>query len=182
MRNGAAIALVMLGLVLGGSAPVAAEIEGLQLQVDGLSCPFCALGLDKRLKQRAGLEGIQVHLKQGVTEAALPRGHGIDVGKVRRAVQEAGFTLRGIKLTVIGTIGRDGDHVTVTSRHDGTTFLLFDAKHQDAEAGSTLSQVLRQQLEHAQQTNRLVKLRGLVHEHTGLPAGLMIESFEALAE
>ena len=73
MRKGAAIVLVMFGLVLGGSSPVAAEIEGIQLQVDGLSCPFCALGLDKRLKQRAGLEGIQVHLKQGVTEATLPR-------------------------------------------------------------------------------------------------------------
>jgi len=176
----------MLVAALGFTGPAipesAAEIEGIQLQVDGLSCPFCALGLDKRLKQRAGLEGIQVHLKQGVTEAALPRGHGIEVGKVRRAVQEAGFTLRGIKLTVIGTISKDGDDVTVTSRHDGTTFLLFDAEHQDTEAGSTLSQALRQQLEHAQQTNRLVKLSGLVHEHAGLPDGLMVESFEELTE
>jgi len=182
MRNGAAIVLVMLGLVLSGSAPVAAEIEGIQLQVDGLSCPFCALGLDKRLKQRAGLEGIQVHLKQGVTEAALPRGQGLDVGKVRLAVQEAGFTLRGIKLTVIGTISQNGDHMTVTSRHDGTTFLLFDAEHQDTEVGPALSQALRQQLEHAGQTKRLVKLRGLVHEHVGLPAGLMVEAIEELFE
>jgi len=182
MHNGAAILLVMLGPVLSGSAPVAAEIEGLQLQVDGLSCPFCALGLDKRLKQRAGLEGIQVHLKQGVTEAAFPQGQGLDVEKVRRAVQEAGFTLRGITLTVIGKISRDGEHLTVVSRHDGTTFLLFDAEHQDDEADSTLNQVLRQQLEHAQQTNKLVKVSGLVHEHAGLPAGLMIESFEELAE
>lgn len=182
MRNGAAIALVMLGLVLGGSSPVAAEIEGLQLQVDGLSCPFCALGLDKRLKQRAGLEGIQVHLKQGVTEAALPQGHGLDVGKLRRAVQEAGFTLRSVKLKVIGTINRDDEHFTVVSRHDGTTFLLFDAEHQDTEASTTLNQALRQQLEHAQQTNKLVKLSGLVHGHAGLPAGLLIESFEELTK
>ena len=83
---------------------------------------------------------------------------------------------------MIGTISRDGENFTVVSRHDGTTFLLFDAEHQDTEAGSTLSQVLRQQLEHAQQTNRLVKVSGLVHEHAGLPAGLMIESFEELAE
>jgi len=182
MRNGATIALVMLGLVLGGSSPVAAEIEGLQLQVDGLSCPFCALGLDKRLKQRAGLEGIQVHLKQGVTEAALPHGQGLDVGKVQRAVREAGLTLRGIKLTVIGKISRAGENFTVVSRHDGTTFLLFDAEHQESEADSALKPALRQQLEHAQQTNRLVKLNGLVHEHAGLPAGLMVESFKALAE
>ena len=182
MRLALGMLIVALGVTGAAIPESAAEIEGLQLQVDGLSCPFCALGLDKRLKQRAGLEGIQVHLKQGVTEAALPHGQGLDVGKVRQAVQEAGFTLRGIKLTVIGTISRKGDHVTVTSRHDGTKFFLFDAEHQDTEAGSTLSQVLRQQLEHAQQTNQLVKLSGLVHEHAGLPDGLMVESFEELTE
>lgn len=175
------LVLVLFAGMLGAS-DLPAEIEGIQLQVDGLSCPFCALGLDKRLKQRAGLEGIQVHLKQGVTEAALPPGQGIDAGNIRRAVQEAGFTLRGIKLTVIGTINRDGENFTVVSRHDGTTFLLFDAEHQESEAGSALSQALRQQLEQAQQTDQLVKLSGLVHEHAGLPAGLMIESFEELAE
>ena len=174
--------IVALGLTGVAIPEGAAEIEGLQLQVDGLSCPFCALGLDKRLRQRAGLEGIQVHLKQGVTEAALPHGQGLDVGKVQRAVQEAGFTLRGIKLTVIGKISRDGENFTVVSRHDGTTFLLFDAEHQESEAGAVLSPALRQQLEHAQQTKRLVKLSGSVHEHAGLPAGLMIESFEELAE
>ncbi|MBI3088154.1 MAG: heavy-metal-associated domain-containing protein [Candidatus Omnitrophica bacterium] len=180
------LAFVLVGMLVGsgviGLEEASAEIEGIQLQVDGLSCPFCALGLDKRLKQRAGLDEIHVHLKQGVTEATLPRGHGIDVGKVRQAVQEAGFTLRGIKLTVIGMISRDGDRMAVTSRHDGTTFLLFDAEHQDTEASATLSQGLRRQLEHAEQAKRLVKISGLVHEHAGLPAGLMIESFEELAE
>jgi len=176
------LVLALLAGLLGAASDLGAEIEGIRLEVDGLSCPFCALGLDKRLKQRAGLEGIQVHLKQGVTEASLPEGHGLDVGKVRRAVQEAGFTLRGIKLTVVGTIRQDGGQVTATSRHDGTKFLLFDAEHQESEAGSTLSPALRQQLEHAEQTKMLVKLSGLVHEHAGLPAGLMIESFEELAE
>lgn len=177
-----AVVPILMALSMLLAPESAAEIEGLQLQVDGLSCPFCALGLDKRLKQRAGLEGIQVHLKQGVTEADLPPGQSLDVGRVRRAVQKAGFTLRGIKLTVIGMISREGDRMAVTSRHDGTTFLLFDAEHRDTEASATLGQGLRQQLEHAQQTNRLVKLNGSVHEHAGLPAGLMIESFEELAE
>ena len=182
MRLMLGMLIVAFGLLGPATPKSAAEIEGLQLQVDGLSCPFCALGLDKRLKQRAGLEGIQVHLKQGVTEAALPHGQGLDVGKVQQAVQEAGFTLRGIKLTVIGKISRDGENFTVVSRHDGTTFLLFDAEHQESEAGSALSQALRQRLEHAQQTDQLVKLSGLVHKHAGLPAGLMVESVEAPAE
>lgn len=182
MRSLLTICMVCIGLTTLVIPESYAEIEGIQLQVDGLSCPFCALGLDKRLKHRAGLEGIQVHLKQGITEATLPRGHGIDVGKVRRAVQEAGFTLRGIKLTVIGKVGRDGDHMIVTSRHDGTIFLLFDAEHQETATSATLSPALRQQLEHAQQTKRPVKISGLVHEHAGLPAGLMVESLEELAE
>jgi len=61
--------LIGSALVLLCADNVRAEIEGIQLQVDGLSCPFCAIGIHKQLKQTGDLEEIEVHLKQGVTEA-----------------------------------------------------------------------------------------------------------------
>jgi len=182
MRNGAAIVLVMLGLVLGGSSPVAAEIEGIRLEVDGLSCPFCALGLDKRLKERAGLEQIQIHLKQGETEASLPTGEGLDIGRLRLAIQEAGFTLRSIRLSVTGTVVRDGGYLAVASRGDGTRFLLFDAEHQEAGSGPVLSERLQRQLEQAERTAGLLRISGTVHEHAGLPPAIMMEAVEELSE
>jgi len=161
---------------------VCAEIEGIQLQVDGLSCPFCAIGIQKQLKQTGGLEEIEVHLKQGVTEARLPLGKGIDVGKVRRAVQEAGFTLRGIKLAVTGYVTQANGHLAITSRGDRTQFLLFDPKHREAESDVFLEDPLRRKLEQAREAGSVVRVSGAVHEHQGLPPALMIETLEAVPE
>ena len=179
-----ALVAVLLVVGLGGAvAPdVAAEIEGLQLEVDGLSCPFCAIGLNKNLKKRAGLQDIEIHLKEGVTEAKLLRGQGIDVGKIRRGIQEAGFTLRGITLTVIGHVVRDEEHFAVTSRDDGTRFLLFDKAHEDADPEVVLDEALQEQFEQAADRQQLVKVSGRVHEHEGLPAALMVASLERLSE
>lgn len=182
MRKRLGSLIVSLGLAVACPEGPRAEIEGIQLKVDGLSCPFCALGLDKGLKQRAGLEGIQIHMKQGTTEARLPHGKGLDVGKVRRAVQEAGFTLRELKLTVIGTVSRKNGHFTVESRGDKTRFLLFDAEHRDTGPESTPSQPLQQQLQRVEQTGKLVRVSGLVHEHVGLPPALLVETVEELVE
>ncbi len=176
------IGLLVMGMSASATSEVAAEIEGLRLEVDGLSCPFCVIGLDKQLKRHAGLEDIEIHLKQGVTEATLPADQGIDVEKIRLAVKEAGFTLRGITVTVIGHIHQDEESFAVESRGDGTRFLLFDAEHQDAGQETVLDQALQQQLERAEHTQQLVKIRGRVHEHAGLPAAIMVESFDELAE
>lgn len=160
-----------------------AEIEGIRLEVDGLSCPFCALGINKNLKQKGGLEGIEVHLKQGVTEAKLPFGKGLDVGKVRQAVQEAGFTLRAIHVRVFGNVIRDGDQFAIVSRGDGTRFLLYDAEHAQSESKQGRSLVplgedLKTELEKALQAKTPVRIEGRVHEHADLPPGLLIQDIE----
>jgi len=183
MRKVAYKFLIGLALVVLCADSVHAEIEGIQLQVDGLSCPFCAIGIDKHLKQQAGLEGIEVHLKQGVTEGKLPPGKGINIGKVRQAVQEAGFTLRGIRLTVTGTVVREGNDFTLISRGDGTRFLLYDAAHAQSElkqGGSlaTLGDNLKAQLEKALQAKTPVRIEGDVHEHADLPPGLLVQDIE----
>ncbi|MBI4436049.1 MAG: heavy-metal-associated domain-containing protein [Candidatus Omnitrophica bacterium] len=177
---GSLILVILLSISV--SSQSSAEIEGIQLQVDGLSCPFCAIGINKHLKQQAGLEGIEVHLKQGVTEGKLPPGKGIDIGKVRQAVQEAGFTLRGIKLTIIGRIIQDNGHLAIESRGDGTQFLLFDRGHREVESGIFLEEKLRQRLEQARGAGKIVRVSGAVHEHKGLPSALMIESVEMIPE
>jgi len=176
------LALALLAGMLGAARDLAAEIEGIQLQVDGLSCPLCALGLDKRLKERAGLEQIQIHMKQGVAEASLPPGQGLDVGKLRMAIQEAGFTLRAISLTVVGTIIQDGGYLAIESRRDGTKFLLFDAEHRETGDGPVLNKTRQDQLEQAHRTAKLMRIKGVVHEHAGLSPALMVEVIEELSE
>ena len=96
--------MVVLILVVGLSVVFvpqsAAEVEEIELRVDGLSCPFCSLGLEKKLKRIEGVEGVQIHMKRGITEVSLAPEEAPDLAAIRKAVKEAGFTLRDIRLTV----------------------------------------------------------------------------------
>ena len=164
-------------------APSWAEIEKATLQVDGLSCPFCSLGLEKRLKKVPAIDTIQIHMKQGLTEIKPKSGKKLDLSQLHKAVKDAGFTLRDVVLTVTGTIVPQEEMLVLQSTGDGTRFLLFDSKHAQSESKQARAPValgakLEQQLKEAQQTHATVRIEGRVHEHAGLPPGLLIQKLE----
>ena len=64
------------------------------LQVDGLACPFCAYGIEKKLSAIDGVEDIKVDIKEGQVIVTMADGTGLSEQRARRAVKEAGFTLR----------------------------------------------------------------------------------------
>ena len=65
--------------------------------VDGLSCPFCAYGLEKNLKKVTGVERVDIDMKTGKATAFLKPDANIDDSVLREAVKKAGFTARDIK-------------------------------------------------------------------------------------
>jgi len=80
-----------LGLVATG---VSAAPPTYQLQVDGLSCPFCAYGLEKKLGAVPGVQGLETHIKNGTVIVIMRDGVTFDEAAARKAVKEAGFSLR----------------------------------------------------------------------------------------
>ena len=50
-------------------APAWAQIESATVAVDGLACPFCAYGVEKRLKKVGGVESVRVSFRDN--EATL---------------------------------------------------------------------------------------------------------------
>jgi len=66
------------------------------IHVDGLSCPFCAYGLEKHLKKVAGVEGVTINMKSGTAIVRLKPGLRVDDAALREAVKKAGFTPRKI--------------------------------------------------------------------------------------
>jgi len=92
--------LLMAGLLL--AAPVtsvSAQETGtssVAVQVDGLSCPFCAYGLEKHLKKIAGVEGVEINMKSGWAIVRLKPDVQVDDAALKTAVKKAGFTARGI--------------------------------------------------------------------------------------
>jgi len=80
------------------SSAFAADITGrtIAIQVDGLSCPFCAYGLEKHLKKINGVKGVKINMKSGKAIVALKSGAQVDDAALSEAVKKAGFTARGI--------------------------------------------------------------------------------------
>jgi len=66
------------------------------IQVDGLSCPFCAYGLEKNLKKVNGIESVDIDMKTGKATVIIKSDMQVDNQALRQAVKKAGFTARGI--------------------------------------------------------------------------------------
>ncbi|TCK17857.1 mercuric ion binding protein [Thiogranum longum] len=64
------------------------------LQVDGLACPFCAYGIEKKLSSIEGVDDIQVDIKKGEVIVIMTEGVPLAEGLAREKVKDAGFTLR----------------------------------------------------------------------------------------
>lgn len=64
-----------------------------KLQVDGLSCPFCAYGIEKKLGSLDGVQGVSVDLASGTAVVRMQEHASLDESTTTRAVKKAGFTL-----------------------------------------------------------------------------------------
>jgi copper chaperone CopZ len=68
------------------------------VHIDGLSCPFCAFGVEKKLKKLEGLKDIKIKMNEGQALLTFEAGVKIDVEAIKEAVKESGFTAREIVL------------------------------------------------------------------------------------
>ncbi len=65
-----------------------------KLYVDGLACPFCAYGVEKKVGGLDGVEKVDIDIDEGLVAVTLADGATLDEAAASRAVDEAGFTLR----------------------------------------------------------------------------------------
>ena len=118
-------------LLLALSVATPATASDYILRVDGLACPFCAYGVEKKLLAVPGIESIDVLLDEGQIVLRFSREAELDVAALDSAVEKAGFTLRGLLVQdAVGTLSRDGgDELFLTSSNPRITFRLsLDAK------------------------------------------------------
>ncbi|MGR3304314.1 MAG: heavy-metal-associated domain-containing protein [Candidatus Scalindua sp.] len=169
------------------TSPAFAEIKSMSLQIDGLSCPFCALSLEKKLKSVDGISKVDVHLKKAITDLTLKPTSQLDLEAVQTAVKEAGFTLKDIRVRVSGNVIQDNDgFFLIESQGDKTRFSLFDENHTDVNSSSPNSHVLdanvEKQLLKAQEDNKTVEIEGIIHQHADMPFSLLIKTLEVKSE
>ncbi|WJW76431.1 heavy-metal-associated domain-containing protein [Thiohalobacter sp. IOR34] len=66
------------------------------MRVDGLACPYCAYGIEKKLKQIDGVEQIDVDLEKGLVTVDVVEGVRLTEAQMTRLFKDAGFTYRGM--------------------------------------------------------------------------------------
>lgn len=87
----------LLAMVLSGAAFAGGNQYA--LAVDGLACPFCAYGVEKRLSAIEGVESVETDVRSGQVVVTLAEGKILSEEVARQAVRDAGFTLRSLKQT-----------------------------------------------------------------------------------
>ncbi len=90
-----AIKLIIILFLLGISTSFAQSDE-VKVRVDGLSCPFCAYGLEKKLNEVDGVDSIFIDFEEGLVVMQLTDSENISEEEIRTKIEEAGFTPREI--------------------------------------------------------------------------------------
>lgn len=102
MTNIRAIATIMLSILVTMAFSVTSTFAGQQqkvtLRVDGLACPFCAYGMEKKLKWLEGVEKLDIKINEGLVILYFQEGAKIDKELIVKKVKEAGFTPREITI------------------------------------------------------------------------------------
>lgn len=136
--------LAAVVLTLGFGIPSQAGVQSLSLQVDGLACPFCAYGLEKKLKKVESVEKLKIDVESGRVDltlkgdARLGGGDGLGLVSVaRKAVKDGGFTAREIRATVDGVVVGVSGELRLQVPETGEE-LGLDGKGSELQPGSNL--------------------------------------------
>ncbi|MFV1984190.1 MAG: heavy-metal-associated domain-containing protein [Thiohalomonadales bacterium] len=70
-----------------------------EMRVDGLACPFCAYGIEKKLKAIEGTDKISVDLDKGLVTVNLAEGKELTEEQMKKLFNDSGFTYRSMKKT-----------------------------------------------------------------------------------
>ncbi len=68
----------------------------LKIEIDGLSCPFCAYGLEKNLSKVEGVQTIKIDVENAFVLLTIFEGMGVNEATIRKNIKDAGFTPRSI--------------------------------------------------------------------------------------
>ena len=166
--------LFMVLLLMFSIASVAfAEVNKVTVKVDGLSCAFCAYGLQKGLKKVEGVQEVKIFVDAGRAELKVKPGAAVGIEEIESAVKKAGYTPRAITVEATGNVvDWNGRPVLAVSPGD-IKFLL-----EENESLRRLQEVLGEQ-----EKDRMVAVSGQIksenpESHHGHPLTLQIEQFE----
>jgi periplasmic mercuric ion binding protein len=89
--------ILLLPLALAASLP--ARAATIEMNVSGLVCAFCAQGIEKQIRKFPATADVIVSLEHKLVAVALKQGQDISDAELRRALTNAGYTVKTIEHT-----------------------------------------------------------------------------------
>lgn len=102
-----------------------AQIHDVTVTVKGMACPFCAFGVEKKLKKIDGVATITIKLEEGTVILKAKQGESIDVIQIPKAIKDAGFTSGTMRITARGYIRVDSQKRLSLQIDKSAQFLLL---------------------------------------------------------
>jgi len=145
-----------------------AGVHEVRIRVDGMSCPFCAYGLEKKLKEVAHVASLQIEIDDGLAIVRPEEGTAVDLAALEEAIRKGGFTPREMRVSATGRLTELAGE-PVLELPDGIVLRLAPG---DA-AGSGIS---------GADAGSVVRVEGAVGRdspegHTGHPYTVRVDSF-----
>jgi copper chaperone CopZ len=91
------VTLLVLCFAIGAQAQKA--MDSFEVQVDGLGCPFCAYGLEKKFKEFKGIKKVAIDIETGDFSFQYPAEKALTMTAVIAKVEKAGYTPNEAKIT-----------------------------------------------------------------------------------
>jgi copper chaperone CopZ len=76
------------------------EMTYIKIGVDGMACPFCAYGLEKKIKKIKGAENLYIDINEGFITFAVPSDKKPSEEELKKIIKEAGFKVREIDFSL----------------------------------------------------------------------------------
>src|SRR5580658_1307886 len=92
---------LLLKILISPLLTVSASVQAatIEMKVNGLVCAFCAQGIEKQLRKFPATADVVVSLEQKLVAVALKDGQDIPDAELRRALTNAGYTVKTIERT-----------------------------------------------------------------------------------
>ena len=101
LRTGLAL-MALFGLIVPAlaaqqqAAAADQDLRQIGVTILGMSCPFCAYGVEQKLKKLDGVEDLKVVLETGLATLTLEEGADISNELLQETVKDAGFEVAKI--------------------------------------------------------------------------------------
>ena len=93
------ISILVIALFATMGVQAQKEMDQFEVQVDGLGCPFCAYGLEKKFKEFKGIKKVAIDIETGDFSFLYPAEKALTMDAVVKQVEKAGYTPITSKIT-----------------------------------------------------------------------------------